>query len=87
MKIKVLAPVLCLALLLTLCFVVPVQAAVMATTTGVVGTSVTISGLNSGTYTIKWDGTQVKQGNLSSAGSVAFTVPASILRSIIFPSP
>jgi hypothetical protein len=49
----------------------------MATTAGIVGTSVTISGLNTGTYTIKWDGTQVKQGTLASAGSVAFIVPAS----------
>jgi hypothetical protein len=77
MKVKVFAPALCLALLLALCFAAPAQAAGMASTAGVVGTTVTISGLSAGTYTIKWDGVQVKQGTLTGGGSVAFTVPDS----------
>ena len=75
MRIKVFTPVLCSALLLTLCFVSPVQAAGMAPTEGVVGATVTISGLASGSYSIKWDGVGVKQGTLPGGGSVTFTVP------------
>jgi hypothetical protein len=74
-KTRVFAPVLCLALLLTLCFVAPVQAAGMAPTEGVVGATVTISGLSSGSYSIKWDGVGVKQGTLPGGGSVSFNVP------------
>jgi hypothetical protein len=72
---RVFTPVLCLALLLTLCFVAPVQAAGMAPDEGVVGATVTISGLSSGSYSIKWDGVGVKQGTLPGGGSVTFTVP------------
>jgi hypothetical protein len=75
MKIKFFAQALCLALLLAICFTIPVQAAGMASTAGVVGTTVTISGLSAGTYSIKWDGVQVKQGVLTSGGSATFTVP------------
>lgn len=75
MRIKVFTPVLCLALLLTLCFVSPVRAAGMAPSEGVVGATVTISGLASGSYSIKWDGVGVKQGTLPGGGSVTFTVP------------
>lgn len=75
MKTRVFAPVLCLALLLTLCFVAPVQAAGMAPAEGVVGATVTISGLSSGSYSIKWDGVGVKQGTLPGGGSVTFNVP------------
>jgi hypothetical protein len=75
-KTKVLAPVLCLALLLTLCLVSPVRAAAaMAPNTGVVGATVTVSGLLKGTYSIKWDSVGIKSGNLSGDGSVSFTVP------------
>jgi hypothetical protein len=74
-KAKVLAPVLCLALILTLCFVAPVQAVGMAPAEGVVGATVTISGLSSGSYSIKWDGVGVKQGTLPGGGSVTFNVP------------
>jgi len=74
-KIKVSAPVLCLVLLLTLCFVSPVQAAGMTPTAGVVGTTVTVSELTAGSYSIKWGGTQVKEGTLPGGGSVTFTVP------------
>ncbi|MGD0353425.1 MAG: IPT/TIG domain-containing protein [Dehalococcoidia bacterium] len=76
MKTKVFAPVLCLALLLTICLVSPVQAAAaMAPNTGVVGATVTVSGLLKGTYSIKWDSVGIKSGNLSGDGSVSFTVP------------
>ncbi|MCJ7828933.1 MAG: IPT/TIG domain-containing protein, partial [Dehalococcoidia bacterium] len=75
MKTKVFAPALCLALLLTLCLVTPVRAAGMAPSEGVVGATVTISGLASGSYSIKWDGVGVKQGTLPGGGSVTFTVP------------
>ena len=78
MKIKVFASTtstICLALFLVLCFAVPVQAAGMTPTAGVVGTTVTISGLASGSYSIRWDGTKVKEGTLPGGGSVTFTVP------------
>lgn len=75
MKSKVFAPALCLALLSTLCIVTPVMAAGMAPAEGVVGATVTISGLAAGSYSIKWDGAGVKQGTLSVGGSVSFTVP------------
>jgi hypothetical protein len=74
-KIKISALALCLVLLLTLCFVSPVSAAGMAPSVGVVGTTVTISALTSGSYSIRWDGVEVKQGTLSGGGSVTFTVP------------
>jgi hypothetical protein len=74
-KTRVFAPILCLALLLTLCFVAPVQAAGMAPAEGVVGATVTISGLSAGSYSIKWDGVGVKSGVLSGGGSVSFNVP------------
>ncbi len=64
MKVKVSAPALCLALLLALCFAAPVQAAGMTPTAGVVGTTVTISGLTTEPYSIKWDGVVIKQGTL-----------------------
>jgi hypothetical protein len=47
----------------------------MAPSEGVVGATVTISGLASGSYSIKWDGVGVKQGTLQGGGSVTFTVP------------
>src|SRR4030043_2441825 len=47
----------------------------MAPSEGVVGATVTISGLASGSYSIKWDGVGVKQGTLPGGGSVTFTVP------------
>lgn len=75
MKTKVFAPVLCIALLLTFCFVSPVRAAGMAPNQGVVGTTVTISSLLAGSYSIKWDGVGVKSGNLLADGSISFTVP------------
>jgi hypothetical protein len=77
-RTKVIAPVLCLILLLILCFASPVlAAAAMAPHEGVVGATVTISGLTSGSYSIKWDGVGVKQGTISGSGSssVSFTVP------------
>jgi hypothetical protein len=77
-KTKVFVPVLCMILLLTLCFVSAVlAAAVMAPHEGVVGATVTISGLASGSYSIKWDGVGIKQGTLSGGGSisVSFNVP------------
>ncbi|MCJ7515687.1 MAG: IPT/TIG domain-containing protein [Dehalococcoidia bacterium] len=76
MKTKIFASVWCMIFLLTICFVSPVRAvAGMAPTEGVVGTTVTISGLVSGTYSIRWDAVGVKQGTLSAAGSVSFNVP------------
>jgi hypothetical protein len=74
-KIKVFALALCLVLIPVLCLAAPVQAAGMTPTAGVVGTTVTISDLASGSYSIKWDGAEVKQGTLPSGGSVTFTVP------------
>jgi len=74
-KTKLLAPALCLALILTLFSVSPVRAVGMAPSEGVVGATVTISGLASGSYSIKWDGVGVKQGTLLGGGSVTFTVP------------
>ncbi len=75
MKSRVIASALCLAVLSTFCLVIPVQAAGMAPSEGVVGATVTISGLSAGSYSIKWDGVGVKQGTLSGGGSVSFTVP------------
>ena len=75
MKIKASAPALCLVLISVLCFAVPVQAAGMTPTAGVVGATVTVSELISGSYSIKWDGVEVKQGTLPGGGSVTFTVP------------
>jgi len=74
-KTKVFALALCLASLLALCFASHVQAAGMTPAAGVVGTMVTISELTAGSYSIKWDGAEVKQGTLPGGGSVAFTVP------------
>jgi IPT/TIG domain len=74
-KIRFFATALCLALLSTLCLVIPVQALGMAPGEGVVGATVTISGLSAGSYSIKWDGVGVKQGTLSGGGSVSFAVP------------
>jgi hypothetical protein len=74
-KIKVSAATLCLVFISVLCLVAPVQAAGMTPTAGVVGTTVTISDLASGSYSIKWDGVEVKEGTLTSGGSVTFTVP------------
>jgi hypothetical protein len=74
-KIKVAAPALCLGLILALYFAFPVQAAGITPTAGVVGTTVTVSDLASGSYVIKWDGVEVKQGTLPGGGSVIFTVP------------
>ncbi|MBC8275024.1 MAG: IPT/TIG domain-containing protein [Chloroflexi bacterium] len=75
MKIKVSAAALCLVFISVLCLAVPVQAAGMTPTAGVVGTTVTISDLASGSYSIKWDGVEVKQGTLPGGGSVTFIVP------------
>ena len=75
MKIKVSALALCLTLLLVLCFVSPVRAAGVSTSAGVVGTTVTISALDSGSYSIRWDGVEIKQGTLPGGGSVTFNVP------------
>jgi hypothetical protein len=47
----------------------------MTPATGIVGTTVTVSELASGSYSIKWDGVEVKQGTLPGGGSVTFTVP------------
>jgi hypothetical protein len=47
----------------------------MAPAEGVVGAVVTISGLSSGSYSIRWDGVGVKQGTLPGGGSVTFNVP------------
>jgi len=67
-KIKVSAPALCLVLISVLSFAAPVQAAGMTPTAGVVGTTVTISELTSGSYSINWDGVEVKQGTLPGGG-------------------
>ena len=75
MKIKVSAAVLCLVLVLIPCFTAPVQAAGMTPIAGVVGTTVTVSDLAADSYSIKWDGVEVKQGTLPSGGSVTFVVP------------
>ena len=75
MKVKVSAPVLCLVLISVLSFATPAQAAGMTPTAGIVGATVTISELTSGSYSIKWDGIEVKQGTLSGGGSVTFTIP------------
>ena len=77
MKSKVSALALCLTLLLTFCSVSIVRAAGMTPSAGVVGTTVTISALASGSYSIRWDGVEVKQGTLPGGGSVTFTVPDS----------
>ena len=75
MKIKVSAWALCLVLISVLSFAAPVNAAGMTPTAGIVGTTVTVSDLASGPYSIKWDGTEVKQGTLPGGGSAIFTVP------------
>jgi hypothetical protein len=74
-KIKVSAAVLCLVLISVPCFTVPVHAAGMTPIAGVVGTTVTVSDLAADSYSIKWDGSEVKQGTLPSGGSVTFVVP------------
>ncbi len=75
MNIKVSALALYLISLITFCSVPAVWAAGMTPSAGVVGTTVTISALDSGTYSIRWDGVEVKQGTLPGGGSVTFTVP------------
>lgn len=77
MKIRVMLLSLCFASVSALCGAVSVQAAGMTPAAGIVGTVVTVSGLASGSYSIKWDGVEVKQGTLPGGGSVAFTVPDS----------
>jgi hypothetical protein len=74
-KIELSASVLCLVLISVLSFAAPVQAVGMTPATGIVGTTVTISELTSGSYSIKWDGVEVKQGTLPGGGSVTFNVP------------
>jgi hypothetical protein len=78
MKFKVLA----LVTLLSIAFAIIPQnityAASLNIYTGVVGTDVTVTGLNAGyTFTIKWDGTAIKSGEVGSGGYVSFTVPES----------
>ena len=75
MKSRIFATLLCIMALSTLIFATPVLAAGMAPTEGIVGATVTISGLAAGSYSIKWDSVGVKSGTLSAAGSVSFTVP------------
>jgi len=74
-KIKLFSLALFLTLLSTFCFVSPVEAAGMTPSVGIVGTTVTISALDSGSYSIRWDGVEVKQGTLPGGGSVTFNVP------------
>jgi len=74
-KSKVSAVALCLVFISVLCLAVPVQAAGMTPAAGVVGTTVTVSDLASGSYSIKWDGVELKQGTLPGGGSVTFVVP------------
>jgi hypothetical protein len=74
-KSKVFGVVLCLVFISALFFSVPVQAAGMTPAAGVVGTTVTVSDLASGSYSIKWDGVELKQGTLPGGGSVTFVVP------------
>ena len=78
MKIRVLAVVTLLTILTCLIPTGQAIAASMNTTSGIVGTEITITDLWDGyTYSIFWDGTLIKQGTSGSPGHVAFTVPAS----------
>jgi hypothetical protein len=79
MRQKVLALV---ALLLVICSAIPtgtVQAAALNTSTGIVGTQITVTSLVDGyTYAIKWDGTSIDTGTLSGTTYRSFTVPEAI---------
>lgn len=78
MRIKVLAAVALLAILMCLIPTGQAFAVDMSPTTGVVGTDITVTGLGDGlTYSIYWDSTLIKQGTSGSTGYVTFTVPAS----------
>ncbi len=78
MRIKVLAVVALLTILLCLIPTGQAFAVDMSPTTGIVGTDVTVTGLGDGlTYSIFWDSTLIKQGTSGSTGYVTFTVPAS----------
>lgn len=75
MKSKISALALTLILLFAFFSVSIVRAAGMTPSAGVIGTTVTISALTSGTYSIRWDGVEVKGGTLPGGGSVTFPVP------------
>lgn len=78
MRKKVLAIVTLLAIALSLVPVGNVQAAYgMSPTQGVVGLEVTLSGLDSIAYNVKWDDISIKQGTAGSTGIVSFFVPES----------
>jgi len=77
MKIRIYAAVLCMALLLNISLVSPVQGAVgISPSQGIAGSIVTVSDLLVGSsYTIKWDGSNYKTGAVPSSGEIVFTVP------------
>ncbi|MDD5312150.1 MAG: hypothetical protein PHO26_03810 [Dehalococcoidia bacterium] len=79
MRIKVLAAVTLLTIILSLVPSGDVQAVVgMSPTQGMVGLEVTISGLTDGaSYKIKWDGVAIKQGIAGTTGAVYLIVPES----------
>jgi hypothetical protein len=78
MRIKVLAAVTLLTILICLIPTGQAFAVDMSPTTGIVGTDITVTGLGDGlTYSIFWDSTLIKQGTSGSTGYVVFTVPAS----------
>lgn len=76
MRIKVVVLALILPLLFSLSLAAPAWAAGMTPSQGIVGSTVTISGLSaSASYTIKWDDTVYKTGTVPSSGDVDFIVP------------
>jgi hypothetical protein len=76
-KIKIFTILSCLLLLAAMVFPCTVFAAVaMSPSQGIVGSSVSISGLTpSQTYTIKWDGSSLVAGTVSASGAVSLYVP------------
>ena len=78
MRIKVLAVITLLAVLLCLLPTGNAMAVSVSPITGIVGTEITITDLTEGyTYSIFWDSTLIKQGIVGSNGRVVFSVPAS----------
>ncbi|MCX6006151.1 MAG: hypothetical protein NTZ34_02680, partial [Chloroflexi bacterium] len=78
MRIKMLAVITLLAILLCLIPTGNAMAASVSPITGIVGTEITVTDLIEGyTFSIFWDGTLIKQGVVGSSHNAVFTVPAS----------
>ncbi len=90
MRIKMLAVITLLAILLCLIPTGNATAASVTPVTGIVGTEITVTDLTEGyTFSIFWDSTLIKQGVVGSSHNAVFSVPASCSgeHSVIVESP